>query len=82
MGNIKFGQYRLRRSGPGNSPVKITVEVVQVNRRDKSVLVRGVKEKVEVWMPMAQCFFLSDESGKTVTMTCPKWMAKQKGLVK
>lgn len=34
-----------------------------------------------VWVPKSQCELEPDANGKTHTLTCPQWLAEDKGLV-
>jgi hypothetical protein len=57
----------------------VTVEIIQ--QTDRGVLVSTGKPKEAQWMPLAQIELVSDGNGRTYTMTCPQWLAEEKGLV-
>ena len=59
--------------------VDLSVEVLR--HSDRAALVStGDPNKAE-WVPLSQCELVSDGNGRTHTLTCPQWLAEEKGLV-
>lgn len=62
----------------------VDLSVEYLHHTDKAVLVKEGKN--EVWLPLSQCEtepsdLDSLERGDEVEVTCPEWLAKDKGLL-
>jgi len=51
-------------------------------RTEKAILVSddGDKHKAK-WLPLSQCEVTDEPLGAIVTVTCPEWLANDKGLI-
>lgn len=55
--------------------------VTLIRQTDRAVLVSTGNAKEAVWLPLAQIELAADGNGQTYTLTCPQWLAEEKGLV-
>lgn len=58
----------------------IDVAVVLLRETDKAWHVDG-GGNAPIWIPKSQCELERDPNGKTWTLTCPEWLAMDKGLI-
>lgn len=58
----------------------VDLSVVLLRETDKAWQV-DYGENVPAWVPKSQAELERDSNGKTWTLTCPEWLATEKGMI-